>query len=403
MKKLFKIATSSFLLIIISLFSHCQCWNSEPTIPAPIQIPHKVFYNLEVIDLEINDQEYLSFVFNGKELKLDEKSGLYMSDDLIVYHTKEGKWKATVIGVGGVESSLEIKSKDDSIKELHIKTTSEVFPYKDELGPEWPGLYNIGNTCFANSEYKLIARSSVFDKVLNQDKPKEIHTYLRNIVNGIRLAKRSALQEESVNRKVSEFLLDQLTIQSENIWNDRRQRSTGALLGDIARCISPITSRIIPAQDVEAVIADMEVRPSTNECLVLNNDKVTYEEFLITIFAGRKLEGVLNGKEIGYKDLLTAPRNLIFRSIEESDNFSGTIQVPIWDYNTKKQVAFKTYKPVALCVHSGSSTSSGHYVAFINFKKNGWFQHNDSRVTKIFKLPSSPEDTITLILYELQD
>lgn len=68
------------------------------------------FYNLEAIDLAIQDQPQLSFVFNNK--KLDAKSGLHMSDDIIVYRTTEGKWKATVIGPGGIESALAIKSQN---------------------------------------------------------------------------------------------------------------------------------------------------------------------------------------------------------------------------------------------------------------------------------------------------
>jgi hypothetical protein len=97
-------------------------------------IPPKKYYNLEAIDLNIEAKDNLYFEFNSR--KFTKQGALYLSEDLMVYQTTAGKWQATVIGKGGINSHLKISTGQDFLQEVGISTTQEVFGYQDELGKE---------------------------------------------------------------------------------------------------------------------------------------------------------------------------------------------------------------------------------------------------------------------------
>lgn len=239
MKNLKLMERSSFncFLLLLLVFIGCEC-GKEVDVLQTTPIQPKTYYNLETIDLGINSKRDLSFEFNDKQLA--KEGDLYLSEDLMVYETKEGKWYATVIGKGGISSNLKISHHGNLVQAVSISTTPEVFGYQDELGKEWPGMRNIGNTCFANSTYKLIARCSGFDKTLSKDIEGGINTLLRNIVNGIRLGKRSAIQEYIVNRKVSALFLDKLSENTEERFNNRMQNDAFSLFKIITFLLYPV-------------------------------------------------------------------------------------------------------------------------------------------------------------------
>jgi len=153
-----------------SVFGCCKSCDTEPAqgVKIPSPIPSKTYYNLEAIDLPIQTiKGQVSFTFNGQQLKQESGQDLYLSEDLLVYKTKQdSQWKATVIGKGDVQSTLEIYDDQKKIKEITITTTAEVATLQEKTGKDWPGLYNLGNTCFANATYKLIARCRGFNKAL---------------------------------------------------------------------------------------------------------------------------------------------------------------------------------------------------------------------------------------------
>lgn len=398
MKKQFsKLAILSSLLIS-GLFTNCKCKNPIVPITTNSQISTPaVFYNLEAIDLGIEDQADLSFVFNDKGLVKQNKD-FYMSNDLIVYCTEEKdtekkKWKATVIGAGGVNSHLKISSQNNLIKEVPIKTTHEVFPYQDKLGPEWPGMYNIGNTCWCNATYQFLARCPEFDHALTQDIPDQIHTYLRNIVNGIRLGKRSALWQKTVNRKVSEVFLNQLNKQLKSINRADLVKTIGdlgspvTLFETISLLLFPNDPKDITPSDLESVLHIINTNAAPYGFVAFLDDQIEYFSESNTL-----------KREYGWA-LLSAPHFLIM-DVPLDEHYvrvqEEVLQVPIYDYKTKKKLTTKSYKLVAAC-----EGLPGHHIAFIHHQSAGWIKYSDNYFSKAdYK---ELKDSINLARYELQD
>lgn len=188
------------------MLSACDCRGLNESTQFKQSHQQESFYNLEAIELGTYNLQSPSFFFNGQALV--QEGPLYTSPDLLVYCTKSGNWRATFIGKGYIRGTLEIKVDNKLVKQVPLSNNSNLVRYADQLGTEWPGIYNVGNSCFANAIYKLMARCEGFDVVINQDKTGSLPTSLRNMINGIRLGKRSSLQEESVNRWLNKRLLE---------------------------------------------------------------------------------------------------------------------------------------------------------------------------------------------------
>jgi hypothetical protein len=388
--------------LVLVLLGGCVC-ASQPNRPSSDIGPvgndiKKQFYNLEAIDLGLPLQEVLSFSFNGKELS--KEGELYVSDDLVVYKDKEGKWQATVIGMGGIDSTLKIIAKEGLIKEIPIQTTSEVFPYQDLLGPQWPGIYNIGNSCFANAIYKLIARCPGFDQVLSQDIEGAIHTSLRNIVNGIRLGERSALHDKIINNKVSKLFLDQLSTCSGEVYNAGKQEDSFLFLYSINSLLYKQETSSVDEQNLSAVIDHINLKqyPFAHVTEFINRrlGKSNIEYYLTPALT-------FNLNETQNERYLSAPQYLVYSSTgANKEVIQKTAQASIWDHKTNQKLKTETYKLIGFAYHVGSTNTSGHYIADINFNEYGWYKHNDDQVSRTV-FPESLTTYKVVAFYALQD
>jgi hypothetical protein len=384
-----QVLCKSYWLTLL-LLTGCNCddpHTANNDVAPPSQ--QKKYYNLEAIDLTIEAKGELSFVYNNQQLT--KEGDLYLSKDLVVYPTKDGKWQATVIGQGGISSKLKINADQKLLQEVAITTTNQVIAYKEELGKEWPGMYNIGNTCFANSVYKLIARCSGFDQALSKDVEEGINTALRNIVNGIRLGHRSALKEELVNRKLGALLLDKLEkADSMHRFNNRKQYDVEEFLLSVVNLLYP--KRPISDEDVEALL---EMPTLDNPLAYILKEK---------------------GGEFDYSliSLITYASNYFFVKLPLFDVvITQSQQVipmvmphelvrPYYDYKTEKKIGEKKYKLIAVVHHIGSSMSSGHYVAYINHGTQGWYLQDDTQVKPV-PAPHSINTMKCVGLYEPDD
>jgi hypothetical protein len=386
-------------LLFVLCFSGCECVNEgERHINNNQPAYTKVYRNLEAINLDLKPTEGFTYRFNGKELK--KEGDLWISEDLVVYCNTtsstskyQGNLCATVIGSGGIISQLEIFDKNGNlVKSVGITTSNQVLKYEDALGPEWPGIHNIGNTCYANSVFKLIARCSGYDEDLQQDIPSNIHTTLRNIVNGIRLGHGSAMWEVSVNNLASRLLLDKLNECIGNKFPIGTQATSVILLRKINFCLysKTISQKITQPELIpELVNAFRTKRPVfkriTKTWSTPYNTVRQYNDLPIFLsIAQLRGEGAAEG---GNTKCLTLPQ--FFICVDDSGpikkKIEETLQVPIWDVDREDtQVGEKTYKLIGFLYHQGTRTS-GHYVAHVKFG-NDWYLHNDSSVSKVAPL-----------------
>jgi len=393
---------SYWLTLLLLTGCSCDAPNSgNNDLEPPAQ--QKKYYNLEAIDLGIEANGELSFVYNGQQLI--KEGDIYLSEDLLVYRTHDGKWRATVIGKGGISSHLKISTDQTLLQEVAITTTNQVITYQDELGKEWPGMYNICNTCFANSVYKLIARCSGFDEALSKDIEGGIHTALRNIVNGIRLGYKSALKEEVVNRRVSKLFLDTITAKSRKDFNNGQQE-------DVIYFFQVIQNVI----DTEGNYEPKDMQELKHIVHEFNKQTPSFKHIVY---------------ETETKDFYVQPRMLTFNAIPDANYWSlesvdkylnlpqfilytssgigGTqaekivefLKIPLWNHTTNKPLEEKTYKLIGFAYHIGSD-DAGHYKAYIHFNTYGWYEHNDASVRPANR-PDSINTRKIMALYELQD
>lgn len=330
MKHLLKIYSLCIFLCV-----GCHCSTNPEISTTPSHIPSQSYHNLEIIKLGIKGSDSFSFEFNGK--KLVSKDNVYLSEDLIVYQTQANEWHATVIGPGEVSSKLKISNPKGVVQEVDITTTNKVFAYQDEIGPEWPGMQNIGSTCFSNSVYKLIARCSGYDTELSKDSVEGIHTYLRNIVNGIRLGKKSALQEKSVNRKVSELFLDRLgQLGKWEKYNDKQQHDAATFLLEIQKLLYPTEIEHASPTEIKKIIADQATRRHPFEYAV-NQATITggkqNDNFTYTFHYVHRLP--TSQGSIVHRYYLSLPYFFMYKlstTNESKKDLPNPLEVPWWDF-----------------------------------------------------------------------
>ncbi len=389
-----------FLLLLL-VFIGCKCGNisEEVDVLQTTPIQPKTYYNLEAIDLGINSKRDLSFEFNDKQLA--KEGDLYLSEELMVYQTKEEKWYATVIGRGSISSNLKVSHHGNLVQEVSISTTPEVFGYRDELGKEWPGMCNIGSTCFANSAYKLIARCSGFDEALSKDIEGGINTSLRNIVNGIRLGKRSALPEDTVNSKVSALFLDKLSENAGERFNNRMQNDAFSFFNEITFSLYPVNDLLLQEWKNKNMIDKFkqERHPFYYISKVTTTDGSNYVGISQHIYP--LIPDIQAHVQSMDEKYLSLPQFFIYLSNvaahKEETKIIENLQVPLWDYETDKKPEEKTYKLIGFFQHI-----PGHYLAYINFNAQGWYQHSDSSVKPVAPLKSVASENLVAI-YELQE
>lgn len=401
-----KICKLYWLLLVI--LSGCGCDNSHIT-NSDLQPPTpQKYYNLEAIDLAIEAKAELSFVYNNQQLK--KEGNLYLSKDLFVYQTKDGKWKATVVGQGGINSHLKIIANQTLLQEIPIASTSQVISYQDKLGREWPGMNNIGNTCFANAAYKLIARCTGFDEALSKDMAGGIHTDLRNIVNGIRLGYRSALQEEIVNKKVSELFLNTITKASGVPFNNREQVDINSLFERIESLIyTENTYEVNDEKALGSLITEFKNQKPPFKHILCETNFITKTE---DCYVQPKTLRLLTIPDANYWSLsqeiippkyLSLPQFIlyVFPGPSQENSIVESLKIPLWEHTTNRPLEEKTYKLIGFAYHIGSTTS-GHYKAYINFNTYGWYEHNDASVQSVTR-PNSINTGKIMAFYELQD
>jgi hypothetical protein len=230
---------------------------------------------------------------------------------------------------------------------------------------------------------------------LSNDTEDSINTLLRNIVNGIRLGKRSALQEEIVNKKISKLFLDKLTEQSGKIYNCGAQEDLGEFFYEIEQLLYPTDLPFVDfvSPELDNLIDEFKLKKPAFRCIV--KEEVTGEIYEMPYLTSDK----------SAIKCLSLPRFFMCKSRSlkiEQKKILENLQIPLWDYKTNKQVEEKTYKLIGFGHHLGSSEDSGHYVAYINFNAHGWYEHNDSRVTPVGALQSVTTRNL-ITVYELQD
>ncbi len=255
---------------------------------------------------------------------------------------------------------------------------------------------NIGNTCFANSVYKLIARCPGFDQVLNKDVSGGIHTALRNIVNGIRLGKKSAFEQSHIQGEMSKNLLKTLSDKDElkRRYDDGKQHFTLEFLLDIQRLLYPEESYTIKPEHIGAYTKQVSGNPfeSLVKEIAAHGDPSTRMEIL-DFFDVNDHFYKLPLFFVSYRESGTSPKS---QPIIESR------KVTLFDYRTDQPIGEKTYKLIAFVHNSGSSPASGHAVAYVNFNAIGWYLHDDPRVSPV-SLPNSLNTMGLLGIYQLQD
>lgn len=357
---------------LLGVFAGCQCGNL-PENDSELYTQQKKYYNLEAIDLgTIEAKGDLIFVFNNKQLI--KEGSIYVSQDLLVYRTKDEKWGATVIGRGGISGYLKVSVGQELLREVEISTTNEVVNYQEEIGKEWPGMHNIGNTCFANATYKLLAICTGFERVLSNDTEGGINTTLRNIINGIRLGHRSALKEEVVNKKIGGLFLDVLEkVDNSAKFNDRNQHDAQVFLFHVVNLVYPW-----PADDDnEKLQALLELPKLDNPFLHIY--KQENGDFVPTIFPVTSKKFFL--VNLPLFDIVASTIPLQKQPIEIP--IPSEVVRPYYDAKTYEKIGEKKYKLIGVIQHIGSDMSSGHYVAYTNHGTQGWYLHNDSQVKPV--------------------
>jgi hypothetical protein len=405
-KRYLKIYRLCFLVYV-----SCDCSPKSELATTPV--PAKSYYNLEIIDLGVQGAGDFSFEFNGKNLI--KEGDLYVSKELIVYQahnlTNKDKWYATVIGSGGISSKIKISNQEKLIQEVEISTTNQVIEHQDSKGPEWPGMVNGRNVCFANVVYKLMARCTGFDQVLSEDKPDTINTLLRNLINGIRLGKSSALQDAQVNVKVSDLLLDKVTEKSGQIFNDKGQHDAYLLMVHIHKLLYPEpVHKLKDNQEIDSAIQELQKhKPPFKYIAQARGTSPVYVMVpsmprLVSIFQ-MGVDWYLEMKGSEFVKYFSLSRFCMYVPNvggSKTTQIVETLKIPLWDHKVDRQIKEETYKLIGFACHIGTD-SAGHYIAHINFNAHGWYLHNDATVSPRTTQVKETNTLRLMALYERQD
>lgn len=366
---------------ILVAFLGCTC-SGQPTIEH-----NRPLFNLEALDLAIQGQKELCFNFNGQTL-IQERD-IYCSDDLIVYQNPTGAWQATVIGQGHIQGKLQISNQAGLVKEVNIANTQAVFGYQETLVNQWPKLHNIGNTCFANAIYKLLARCPGFDTALNQ------HTEdvtISNMVNGIRLGQRSALHHGNINKKISEQFLVTMSAKSGHNYSNRQANNGIQFYRDILDLWYVQQSIAIKDTDIPAWLCKPD---SANLFARITQAKTSkqakYVTYPLTSYANLK-NFIVTQQNI----FLQLPRFFTVWFTAGIQEIPETLCIPCKSNN---KLSNKSYQLIGISNHL-----QGHRVAYIYSKVHGWYLHDDMSITKCRPSLKSAEGIESgLAIYELQD
>lgn len=382
-----------------------------------------------------------------------------------------------VIFVHSCQSSHKKKSSSHNQPKQKIKEQPEPKPQptnlknptasrlKDNHYSFWPGLKNVGNTCFFNSTIKLMSRSGLFDDILSANLNEERwHRYTNNLtakeikrrqklLNAMQklvFEIRKGKQSELLDKNKNEALITDFQKQYgkfSNLFVGMSPQDADEIFSHLAN-ILPFDFTDFADSKSYTKITYIGTGKEDDVKLILNDDPIWKRAYSIEDPSIKSVQDVINfsyyhveeirteGDKIEHKDgnkyffntqeMVVAPPKLLYVNFKRSNgyydkkkgefvshfiakniDFNQKIKLPLYNISEKEQIRSQTgfahYHAVAVIKHQGTGTQNGHYVAYLQENENGWRSHSDMNVSD--KLVPVSDDynknRITSILYEI--
>ncbi len=203
------------------------------------------FKDAEPIPLPIylSELNQLSFKINNIPF-LKKGENLYVSDSMLIYK-ENNKFFAIIIGDLITSSNLDIFKDENIIDSLIVRGSMEMVGLSENIS-EWPGLINLGNTCFFNSAIKALASTRVLDSQLEtyREGNMEIINSIKSLINAIRLGKGSPFYNSNskLNGEVQKELIQKILINISNSSayervDDKRQHDCSEVMNRILEAV----------------------------------------------------------------------------------------------------------------------------------------------------------------------